>query len=451
MERATEQTRIERLYIANKSSLSAYFFDSFKGKSDFKIGVEFEKLGINEKTLKAIGYFERGGTADILCNLINRYDYNDITENSYLLGLIGADGTVTIEPGNQFEFSTTPEKLLKKLEEKFRIFNRQTSLLAEEYGVIWIGAGIQPLSTYQSIEMIPKERYAIMRDYLPQKGAKSPVMMMETASIQTSIDFESEEDAMRKLRLSLLISPFVTAMFANSPIREGKLSGYKSFRALSWLDTDNDRCGLISEKILEKGFGFDDYVDVLLNVPMFFIKRGGKLIHTKGMTFNEFIKKGFNGHKATLDDWYLHMTTFFPDVRLKGCLEIRTCDFQRNSLFMAFPALAKGIMYNNDALLAVEELLNDISWNDLCELRNAVPLNALQAEVNGHKVSDIALELINIAETSLKSEEQDESGYLQNIKELVQDDKSPADVVIESWNSSWKGDIRKFIEYSRLE
>lgn len=446
-----EQSFKEEQYISDKAVLVAPFYAGCKSRSAFKIGVELEKVGVNAETGCAIGYSGSNGMAEILNTLKSRYKYTEIAENGNILGLENGDGQLSMEPGNQLEFSSIPFKSLKQTEEALYRFNAQTSLVAEELGVVWLGAGIQPVSTYQEMEMIPKERYRIMRDYLPKKGAMSPVMMMETAAIQANIDYESEENAMRKLRVSLLISPFITAMFANSPIRAGKLNGYKSYRALSWLDTDNDRCGLINKKVLDGDFGFADYVEILLDVPMFFIKRGGYLIETTGLTFREYLKQGFKDYKSTMDDWLLHLTTFFPEVRLKNFIEIRNCDCQRSDLTMAFPALIKGIMYNEDALSAVEDLVMGINWEDLNELRNAVPEKGLDAEVNGHKVLAIATELVSIAETSLKSGEEDESFYLQPLQELVRAGKSPADVMIEKWNTSWNADIRRFVEYSRLE
>jgi glutamate--cysteine ligase len=450
MREIPEEKRPGSCLIRDKSLLTEPFYRGCKDKSEFKIGVEFERPGINAGTFCAMCYSGRAGTAEILNKLKNQYQYDEITENGNILGLIGAEGQITIEPGNQFEFSTIPYKSLRLVEEAVCRFNRQTSLIAEELGIIWIGAGNQPISTHPEMEMIPKERYRIMRNYLPQKGAKSPVMMMETAAIQTNIDYESEEDAMRKLRIALLLSPVITAIFANSPIRAGKLSGYKSFRALSWLDTDNDRCGLISKRILDGDFGFADYAETLLDVPMFFIKRDGQLIEAIGLTFREFVRHGFKDYKATMDDWLLHATTFFPEVRLKSYLEIRNCDCQRSDLSLAFPALIKGVMYSEEAISAVEELVKAISWQNLNNLRGKVPAKGLEARVNGHKLSDIAAELISIAATSLKMGENDESGYLHKVQELIKARKAPADIVIDSWNSCWGGDINRFIEYSRM-
>ncbi len=434
-------------YTIDKSLLADYFCQGFKNKPDFKIGVEFEKIGIYAKNHHAVNYFGETGASELLRQL--RDNHNEIAENDNLFGFLEEEGNVTLEPGCQLEYSTKPFKKLADVETAFTEFNRKTASLGHNLGIKWLGCGIQPVSTYENIRMIPKERYRIMRKYLPKKGNTSLVMMMETAGTQASIDYESEEDAMKKLRVILGISPVLTAMFSNSPIRAGKLTGYKSYRAYSWLNTDNDRCGLISKKIFDENFEFIDYIEVLLDVPMFFIKRENQLIDTTGMTFRKYIKNGFKGFSATMDDWFLHMTTFFPDIRLKNYLEVRNCDCQKNDMAMAFPAILKGIVYNEDAMDEALSLVKSLNWLELNELRSQVPKYGLDLKINKFKLSEIAKELVSIAEFSLKSEN-NETIYLEKIKELVSEGKTPADIIIMNWNSSWNQDIRKFIEYSEF-
>ncbi len=437
-------------YITDKSQLYEYFFKSVKNKADFKTGVEFEKLGVSSGTFRAIGYKGPTGVLEFLNRLKQFDDYREIMENGNILGLTGTSGQITLEPGSQLEYSTQPFKNLKDIEQSYLKFNEKTGQIAEDIGVTWLGCGIQPVSSYENIELLPKERYSVMWDYLPSRGSRGRVMMKETAGIQTSLDFSSEEDAMRKLRVALGISPVITAMFANSPVREGKLSGYKSYRAYGWLDTDNDRCGLISRKIFDRTFNFADYIEVLLDVPMLFIQRERRLINATGRTFKEYMKNGFKTYRATMDDWFVHMTTFFPEIRLKNFLEIRNCDSQRADLAMAFPAFVKGIMYHEDALAQAEEIIEGLSWEELSILRNEVPKNGLDMKFKKYKLTEIARELLFIAEHSLKLQtpEYDETTYLQKIKELVSEGKTPADIIIRNWESGH--DITKFIEYSRL-
>jgi len=276
--------------------------------------------------------------------------------------------------------------------------------------------------------------------------------MRETAGIQTTIDYESEEDAMKKLRVSLALSPIITAMFSNSPIRGGKETGYKSYRASSWLKTDNDRCGLISKKIFEDNFSFDDYAEYLLDVPMFFIERNNAIIIATHLTFREFLDKGLEGFKVTIDDWELHMSTVFPDVRLRNYIEIRNCDCQKTDLILALPALIKGIMYNDNAMNQAWSLVKDFSWNELEEMRYSVPKFGLETIIKGLRIADMAKELVKIAELSLLSnhETKDEVIYLEKLKELVQEEKTPADIILKNWTFGWNKDIKKLIEYSKL-
>ncbi len=423
-------------YITDKAQLSDYFYGSCKNRSDFRIGIEFERIGVDAKTFHAVGYSGKNGMASFLGRIKLYSECEDILEGEKLLGLKCPEGDITLEPGCQFEYSTRPFALLKDHEAAILEFNKKARAIGDETGITWLGYGIQPLTTFENIEMIPKERYKIMKNYLPKKGNHSPVMMMETAGVQASIDYGSEGDAMKKLRVALGISPVITAMFSNSPVRGGRLTGYKSYRALSWLNTDNDRCGLVSRKIFEEGFGFDDYAQILLDMPMLFIQRDNNLIDMTSMTFRAYMKK----YRATMSDWMLHISTFFPDVRLKNLIEVRNCDSQKPDMALAFSALVKGILYNEDAMDAAWDLVRDFSWEKRNELRKSVPERGL-AEIAG-----IAKELVAIAGVSLCGE----AVYLEKLKELLSDNKTPADVIIMNWGSDWKKELKNLIHHTSL-
>jgi len=446
-------------FIINKSQLSDFFHSGSKPESEFKIGLEFEKPGINMLDFKAVPYFGENGILEFLKKYRNFENSSFITEDEHILGLKNSLGSITLEPGSQFEIGLLPQKNIHEIFDRLTRYNRITAELAEEFNIYWLGYGIQPLSTYQNIDLIPKKRYGIMAEYLPLVGDKSPVMMRETAGIQVSVDYKSPEDAINKLKVSLGISPIITAMFANSPIRNGMDTGYKTFRASSWLSTDNARCGLISEKIFESGsydFNFNDYVNILLDLPMMFLKKEGKWINMRGLPFRNYLDSGYQCYRATVDDWLLHINSFFPDVRLNNYLEIRNCDCQRSDLIFANPALWKGIIYNSEALDAAWALVKDFTWEERAELRNSVPKYALDTLVRGKKVSDLAKELVNIADCSLKLmaeanlKNQDESVYLDNLKELLSESKTPADKILELWHAGWNKDLSKLAEYTRL-
>lgn len=438
--------------IYDKSQLTEFFRNGCKPRENFRIGLEFEKLAVDSSSYKAVPYLGKNG----IRNFLDRYKtfdkMDEIIIEDNLLGLKGDFKYISLEPGSQTEISTYPYKKINQIDYEIEKYNSKTAALGEELGINWLGYGIQPLSTFDSIKIIPKKRYEIMTDYLPTKGDKALVMMRETAGIQTSIDYESEEDAMNKLRVSLAISPIITAMFSNSPIRNGKNTGYKSYRASSWLKTDNDRCGLISRKIFEEEFSFDDYAQYLLDVHMFFIERNNKIINATNLTFREFLDNGLNGFKANIEDWELHLSTVFPDVRIKNYIEIRNCDSQKTEMILALPALIKGIMYDKNALNHAWSLVKDFSWNELEEMRHSVPKLGLETIINNTKIADIAKELVNIAERSLLSnpETADEAVYLEKLKELVEDKKTPADIILKNWNNGWNQNIEKLIEYSKL-
>ena len=277
-------------------------------------------------------------------------------------------------------------------------------------------------------------------------GILSDVMMRETAGIQCCIDFKSEEDAMRKFKLANKLSPFITAMFANSPIRGGVDTGYKSFRALAWLNTDNDRCGFAG-KISEE-FSFEDYIDCVLKSPMIFIQRNNLNFEINGdITFEEFSNNGFEGAQATIEDYELHSNLYFPDVRLRNFIEIRNQDCVGGDLKYAILAIYKGILYSNSAMAECEELFRHLQYKDFSELRYNVPRNALQSRIRKGKVLDYAKEIIKIAEKSLKDEQTGEELFLESIKEYTMNGLSPADVIVKNWHGMWNKDLGKLIKY----
>ena len=442
--------------ILNRSELLKYFYEGFKPQEKFKVGLEFEKIGVYSSDFTAARYSGSAGIKAFIDEYYKTDNFSYISEDGNILGLHNRDYEISLEPGSQFEISTAPKKTVHDIAEEIKNYNKKTSLLAENFGIKWLGYGIQPLSTYENIELIPKKRYQIMTEYLPGKGNSALVMMRETAGIQTAVDHNSEEDAYYKLRTFLGLSPIVTAMFANSPIRKGKESGYKSYRAFGWLNTDERRCGYISSKIFEENFGFEDYVDVLLDLPMVFLKKDNKWVNMQGISFREYLDKGFEGYVADIDDWLMHRTSFFPEVRLNSYLEIRNCDCQRADLIPAIPALWKGIAYDNDAMNAAWELVKDFSWEERQNLRREVTKYALDTPIGKLKVLDLAKELVNIADFSLKkmknlnAEGDDESIYLERVKELLSRGYSPADEILELLNNSWKKDLSKLIDYVRL-
>lgn len=427
-----------------KDEILQLYTKGFKQPDDFQIGIEYERLPISLSSIKAIDYWEDYGIENLIKKFSKEETWDYITENKNVIGLKKGHDTITLEPGSQVEISTKPEKTIFQLKDKIDYINENLKPITDNLNITLLNYGVSPYSTYKSINIIPKNRYKIMARYL--WGILSDVMMRETAGIQCCIDFSSEEDGMRKFKLANKLSPFMCAMFANSPIRGGVDTGYKSFRALSWLNTDNDRCGFAG-KISEE-FSFEDYIDCVLKTPMIFIQRNDLDFEINGdITFDEYMKNGFNGAEATLEDYELQANLYFPEVRLRNFIEIRNHDCVGGDLKYAILAIYKGIMYNKSATEECEELLKHLQYKDFAEIRYNVPKLALNTPVKKAKISNYAKEIIKIAEKSLKEMKTGEDIFLENLKEYTYNNITPADVIIKNWYGSWNKDLSELVKY----
>ncbi len=420
------------------------FTKGCKLKSEHKVGMEFERLPLSDVTNKAVSYEGDFGVCNFLRAFAKSENWDYITDDYNIIGLKQGHNTITLEPGSQIELSLEPKESIFDLKKKVDELNSQMAPIWDKFNINLLEYGVSPLSTHKNISLIPKRRYRIMAQYL--WGILSDVMMMETAGIQGCFDFESEEDAMRKFSVANKLTPFMTAMFANSPIRGGVETGYKSFRALSWLNTDNDRCGFAGK--MDDEFSFEKYVDCVLKSPMIFINRENTPISLKGkLTFEDFMNDGYRDFDADIEDFKLHANLYFPEVRLRNFIEIRNHDCVGKDMIYSVLAIYKGILYNESALDEIEELFAPFSYNDFSELRYNVPKNALKAHIKGVEISEIAKEILYIAEKSLIEMDTKEEVFLDSIKELVQDGVCPADIIIRNWNGIWNKDIQKLIKY----
>ncbi|MBO5446465.1 hypothetical protein J6A34_03050 [bacterium] len=427
-----------------KEDILKLYTKGFTQPADFKIGIEYERLPITSCSYKAVDYWPEYGIKNLLETFAKEETWDYITDDKNIIGLKHKHDTITLEPGCQIEISAKPEKTIFELKNKIDNINSALIPITEKMGITLLDYGVSPYTTNKAINLIPKKRYKIMARYL--WGILSDVMMRETAGIQCCIDFESEEDAMRKFKLANKLSPFMTAMFANSPIRGSVDTGYKSFRALSWLNTDNDRCGFCG-KISEK-FSFEEYIDCVLKTPMIFIQRDGLPFEINGnITFEEFLKDGWAGTQATLEDYELQANLYFPEVRMRNFIELRNHDCVGGDLKYAILAIYKGIMYNKSAMEECEELFKQLQYKDFAELRYNIPKQTLQAPVKKAKVLDYAKEILQIAENSLKTYSTGEDKFLEPIKELTLNGLCPADIIIKNWNGSWHRSMTKLINY----
>jgi glutamate--cysteine ligase len=439
--------------VRNPRELEEYFHNSGKPRSKWRVGTEYEKVGIRRDSAKAIPYSGPGGVEAILRALVEEYNWQPMREEGHIIALTRGDAQITLEPGGQIELSGEPCQTIHCTHAEFTRHIRELLEVSERMNVVFLGLGIQPVSAVEEIEWVPKKRYRIMGPYMPKVGTLGQRMMKQTATVQANIDYSDEKDAMTKFRTGMGLAPLVTAIFANSPITEGRLNGYKSFRGHIWTDTDKARCGLLGFAF-DPGVSFARYVEYALDVPMYLIIRDGKYIDFTGIPFRHFLTRGHMGHVATIEDWDLHLTTLFPEVRIKRYMEVRSADSQPPELMPALAALIKGVLYESDCLQAAWDLVKDLSWDERMEFYHDSHRYALAARVRRHRAADLAKELIEIAweglrrQAALNDNGDDETIYLKPLSDLVQQGKCPADLLLEKWDGELQHDIKKLIDYS---
>lgn len=432
---------------ADLKNILSLFYDGCKNSEEFNVGIEFERLPVSTKDFKMVSYSQENGIYELLRTFAKLDGWDYITDDYNIVGLQKDYDTITLEPGCQLEMSIAPAKNIFDIKNKIDNLNKKITPILRKFDINLLEYGISPVSTYKHINLIPKKRYHIMSNYL--WGILSDVMMRETAGIQACFDFSSEEDAISKFRLANIISPFMTAMFANSPIRGGVDTGYKTFRGLSWLNTDNERCSFMSKKLFDNhDYSFVDYVDDVLKTPMIFIVRNEKPIELLGkIDFEQFMKNGYEGYSATIDDFLLHANLYFPDIRLRNFIEIRNHDCANKGMQYSVLAMYKAILYNKNAFEEVEKLLSKFSYNAIKEFRYNVPKCALDAKINKYQAKDIAKEILQIAQNSLKENGEGEGIFLEPMMELTPKGLCPADLILKQWGTSWNKDVSKLVKY----
>lgn len=416
--------------ILNKNQLAEIFISGCK--TEETIGVESEKLLVYKDSNKVVKYED-------VVKILSSFDENKwqrIYENNNLIGLKGTIGVISLEPGSQIELSLFPFENLDEITAHLMNYYSELSIYADKIGAKVLDIGIQPVSIYEDIKIIPKKRYEYMTKYLPTKGLTPFVMMRETAGIQANFDYKSENDAIKKLALALKMSPIISSIYANSPIRNSKYTGCKSYRANSWLNVDEDRCGYIHHKLFEKNtnFSFMDYVEVLLDVPMIFVQRG-KTCFPTNQTFREFMKDGLLGINANIEDWYNHISLYFPDVRLKSYVEIRNHDAQNALMTFSVPAFWKGIMYNQEAMEEIERILSKFEYTDFLQLRKVSPVVGIEAKLGNIQIIDYIKEFFDISYASLKQNKKQEEKYLEPVYEYISLKRVPADNIIDNFKN----------------
>lgn len=424
--------------LRDESELELIFVRACKPRHLWRVGAEAEKFGVDAKTGAPLHYPGNRGVEGILHNLIDRHGWHEEAEyeGGPLIALRRGEASVTLEPGSQLELSGAPMPNMHAIASELVSHMTELEKSARDLGIVWLGLGFHPFARQEDLDWVPKSRYAIMREYLPTKGRYGLDMMRRTSTVQANFDYSSEQDALRKLRVSLKLAPLTTAMFANSPFVEGKITGEVSRRARVWLDVDPERTGLLPQTWRE-GARFRDYIEWALDAGMFMFKREGKGVDNRGQTFRDFLKNGFKGHRATMTDWETHLNTLFPEVRLKRTIEIRGADSLPKPYFAALPALWTGILYDDAALAEADALAADLQIDELKELRTRIPFEGLRAPFRGKPLAALAEKVVEIAERGLERrailgrDGNDERVHLASIKALVEHAKCPADVLLE--------------------
>jgi glutamate--cysteine ligase len=446
--------------VDTKEDLIRYFESGAKPRELWRVGTEYEKIAVEAATGRAVPYSGPNGVERMMRELVERFGWEpEDEENGHLLALSRGPARVTIEPGAQIELSGEQCETIHCAHEEFSRHVSELLDVGHSHGAVLLGLGMTPVSRIDEIELLPKHRYHIMYPYMARKGRLGQRMMKQTAGVQANLDYSSERDAMRKLRVAMGIVPLLYAMFANSPLSDGGLNGFQSFRGHIWTDTDPDRCGML-EFALRESAGFEDYTEYALDVPMYFIIRDHKyvdLTRAPGITFRQYMVRGFGKERATIEDWGDHLTTIFTEVRLKKYIESRTADSQPPSLILALPALLKGVLYTDDCIDGAWDLVKRWSFQERVEINRASHKAGLEARAGKTTLKDLSIELLNIASTGLQRQkalndrDQDETIYLWRLMDQVRSGYSQAALTINNWKGRWNYDVKRLVEGTSYE
>lgn len=425
--------------------LVAHFQRGNKPDDGLKIGVEHEKLGVLADG-RAPGY-------DVIRQLLEAMaarGWERVEEGGQLIALKRPMcGSITLEPGGQVEHSGAPWPTAVQAVHDNDKHTDQILPLAAELGIRFLGCGFRPFGTLDDVPWMPKGRYRVMRAYLPTRGALAHEMMKRTTTVQANLDYQSEDDAMEKLRVAMGLSSLVTSLFAASPLVDGKVSGYQSYRARAWLDTDNDRCGLLPFAFRPDA-RFADYTEWALDVPMFFVHRGGEYRPANGMPFRAFLRDGWQGERATMSDWELHLSTLFPEVRLKTFIEVRQADASSREMVRALPALWRGVLYDAESRRAAWSLVADWPYDERLRVWRATPKEGLHGTAHGRPMIDLCRELVRAARAGLERLGSPEgAAMLAPLERIVATGRTLADEIAAE-HERVRGDIPAMIELLRL-
>jgi glutamate--cysteine ligase len=435
--------------ITDRRQLIEYLEDGCKPKAEWRVGTEHEKFGYTHDDLRPLPYDGERGIRALLEGLAAQFGWRIVTENERPIALQRGGASVTLEPGGQVELSGAPVKTLHETCCEVHEHLDQVRAVAAPLGIGMLGLGFQPKWRREDIPWMPKGRYRIMGSYMPTRGRLGLDMMLRTCTIQTNLDFSSEADMVQKFRVGLAWQPVATALFANSPFTDGRPNGFLSYRSHVWTDTDHDRCGILPF-VFEEGMGFERYAEHVLDVPMYFVYRDGQYIDAAGQSFRDFLKgrlPALPGEVPTITDWSDHLTTLFPEVRLKRFLEMRGADGGPWRSLCALPALWVGMLYHQATLDAAWDRVKDWTIEEHEYLRAEVPKRGLRTPFRGDTVQDLAREMLALADAGLtgRAEEdwfgQDERQFLTALRGIAESGRTPAEEKLALFHGRWRGSV----------
>jgi glutamate--cysteine ligase len=450
--------------VESRADLVNVLASGAKPPAEWRIGTEHEKFPFYLGTNRPVPYGGDNGIAALLEGVAERTSANPVVDNEHVIGLKGPEGwNISLEPGGQFELSGAPVVSIHDTARETAAHIALSNAVAEPLGIGFLGMGAIPNWALHDIPLMPKSRYAIMRPYMDRVGTLGSSMMMRTCTIQANLDFDSEADMVKKFRVALALQPVATALFANSPFIDAQPSGFLSFRSNIWLNTDAARTGMLPF-VFEDGFGFERYVDYALDVPMYFIIRNGRYVNVAGESFRAFLDGALPqlpGDKPTIKDWEHHLSTAFPEVRLKSFLEMRGADMGTAEFIPALSAFWTGLLYDELSLDAAWDLVKHWTAADRAVLRNAVPKTALHTPIPGSKlqfgtVADLAREVVGISEAGLvrravtNADGLDETVYLRPLENILREAKTPAEELLALYDGEWDGDVNSVFDRNRL-
>ena len=445
--------------IERYEQMAEYLASGCKPKEDWRIGTEHEKFGFCKDSLLPLPYDGERSIHAVLSALRDRHNWQELREADQLIGLTKDGANISLEPGGALELSGAPLETIHETCDEVSVHLKEVKDIADEIGVGFIGLGAAPTWMHEEMPLMPKGRYKLMDAYMGKVGTMGRTMMRRTSTVQVNLDYSSEADMIQKLRVGIALQPVAVALFANSPFFEGKPNGHKSWRSRVWRDTDNARAGMIPF-VFDDDFGFERWVEYALDVPMYFVYRDGKYIDALGQSFRDFLDgklPALPGEKPTLSDWADHLTTAFPEARIKKYIEMRGADGGPWRRLCALPAFWVGLCYEQDSLDAAWDLVKDWDAETREALRVTASVDGLRAKVGNIDMLELSKSVLDIAHAGLAKRARpgaggmipDETHFLNALMESVETKKTPADELMDHYNGAWAGDLNRiFAEFS---